>query len=445
MILSIRSCHRICFIYMCMLLSFYCTAQPNTDSIVLQNASLNEVIQYALQHQPVLKQSVIDERIVETTLRNKLSAWYPQLNFNYSLQHNFQVPTNIIGGNPIRLGVNNTSNAQFTVSQNIFNRDVLLANRSKDDVRTQARQNTEINKVEVVTNVSKAFYDVLATLQQIKVADENIIRIQNSLKVAASQYKAGIADKTDYKRATILLNNIKATKASNESVFDAKMSYLKNLMGYPENIILNISYQSLLLEKEIELDTIQQPDITKRPEFGLLQTQQKLLNASLQYEKWGFLPQVNLNGAYNLNYQNNQFGKLYSNNFPNSFAALTLSFPITQGGKRKANIDQVNWQIKRNALDMLQFKQTVNTQYAQTLAVYKSNYNNYLALKENLELAKEVYTIIDLQYKAGVKTYLEVITAETDLRTSQINYYNALYLVLASKVDVKRALGQINY
>lgn len=174
-----------------MLLSFYCTAQPNTDSIVLQNASLNEVIQYALQHQPVLKQSVIDERIVETTLRNKLSAWYPQLNFNYSLQHNFQVPTNIIGGNPIRLGVNNTSNAQFTVSQNIFNRDVLLANRSKDDVRTQARQNTEINKVEVVTNVSKAFYDVLATLQQIKVADENIIRIQNSLKVAASQYKAG--------------------------------------------------------------------------------------------------------------------------------------------------------------------------------------------------------------------------------------------------------------
>lgn len=116
-----------------------------------------------------------------------------------------------------------------------------------------------------------------------------------------------------------------------------------------------------------------------------------------------------------------------------------------QGGKRKANIDQVNWQIKRNALDILQFKQTVNTQYAQALAAYKSSYSNYLALKENLDLAREVYNIIDLQYKAGVKTYLEVITAETDLRTSQINYYNALYLVLASKVDVKRALGQINY
>ncbi len=186
-------------------------------------------------------------------------------------------------------------------------------------------------------------------------------------------------------------------------------------------------------------------DATARPEYVLLQTQQKLLNANLQYEKWSFLPQVSLNGAYNLNYQNNQFSKLYSNNFPNSFAALTLSFPLLQGGKRKANIDQAGWQIKRKELDILQFKQTVNTQYAQALAAYKASYSNFTALKENLDLAKEVYGIIDLQYKAGVKTYLEVITAETDLRTSQINYYNALYLVLASKVDVKRALGQINY
>lgn len=428
-----------------MLIGFSSIAQSNAENRVLQNASLDQVIQYALQHQPALKQSVIDEQIVETTLRNKLSAWYPQLNFNYSLQHNFQVPTNIIGGNPIRLGVNNTSNAQFTVSQTIFNRDALLANKSKGDVRTQARQNTGINRVEVVTNVSKAFYDVLATLQQIKVSDENITRIQNSLKVATSQYKAGIADKTDYKRATILLNNTKATRASNQSVLNAKISYLKNLMGYPDSSELHISDDSLLLEKEITLDTIQQPDISKRPEFGFLQTQQKLLNANLQYEKWAFLPQVNLNGAYNFNYLNNQFGKLYSNNFPSSFAALTLSFPISQGGKRKANIEQVNWQIKRNALDILQFSQTVHTQYAQALAAYKSNYSNYLALKENLELAREVYGVIDLQYKAGVKTYLEVITAETDLRSSQINYYNALYLVLASKVDVKRALGEINY
>ncbi|MBD4004523.1 TolC family protein, partial [Xanthomonas citri pv. citri] len=65
--------------------------QSQQDATLLQNASLDNVVQYALKHQPSFQQSLIDEEIVETTIRNKLSAWYPQLNLNYSLQHNFQV------------------------------------------------------------------------------------------------------------------------------------------------------------------------------------------------------------------------------------------------------------------------------------------------------------------------------------------------------------------
>jgi outer membrane protein TolC len=83
--------------------------------------------------------------------------------------------------------------------------------------------------------------------------------------------------------------------------------------------------------------------------------------------------------------------------------------------------------------------------YAQALATYKINLQNYLALKENIMLAQEVYDVIQLQYRSGIKTYLEVITSETDLRTSQINYYTAIYQLLSSKIDVQKALGQINY
>ena len=79
------------------------------------------------------------------------------------------------------------------------------------------------------------------------------------------------------------------------------------------------------------------------------------------------------------------------------------------------------------------------------MAIYKSNLQNYLALKENIVLAKEVYDIIQLQYRSGIKTYLEVITSETDLRNAEINYYTAMYQLLASKIDVEKALGQINY
>jgi outer membrane protein TolC len=50
-----------------------------------------------------------------------------------------------------------------------------------------------------------------------------------------------------------------------------------------------------------------------------------------------------------------------------------------------------------------------------------------------------------LQYRSGVKTYLEVITANTDLFSAQINYANAAFQVLSNKIDVERALGTLQF
>jgi outer membrane protein TolC len=286
---------------------------------------------------------------------------------------------------------------------------------------------------------------VLATSQQVRIAQENITRIEKSLKDATSQYKAGIADKIDYKRATISLNNSRASKKTNEQLVIAKTAYLKFLMGFTDSALLTISYDSLAMEKEIWLDTLQQPDIKNRIEYRLLETQRKLQESNVLYNRWSYLPAVSANGAYNLNFQNDQFSKLYSNNFPNSFAGISLALPLFQGGKRKADIHTATLELQRTDKDIVNFENAVNAQYSQALATYKSSLQNYLAQQENVALAKEVYDVIQLQYRSGIKTYLEVITAETDLRTAQINYYNALYQVLAGKIDVQRALGQIIY
>jgi outer membrane protein len=66
-------------------------------------------------------------------------------------------------------------------------------------------------------------------------------------------------------------------------------------------------------------------------------------------------------------------------------------------------------------------------------------------LTENLDLARQVYHTIQLQYNAGTKSYLEFITAETDLRTAQVNRINALYELLVSKLDLQKALGTVSY
>jgi outer membrane protein len=423
-------------------------AQPGPDGYrndsLLQSATLPNIVQYALKRQPAVQQSLLDQEITDFQIRSRLSEWYPQINFNYLYQHNFRIQATVVDGVVRKFGVNNTSAFQFLASQSIFNRDVLLASRTRTDVRQQAKQFTEDTKIDVVVNVSKAFYDVATTEQRDKVAGINITRLERMLKDTRARYDAGIADKTDYKRATIALNNSVATKKSSQEALKARTEYLKSLINYPVTEPLEVVYDSAMLEREVQLDTLQGIDYNRRIEYRILLTQRKLQEVNVQYNKWSYIPSLSAAGAYNFNYQNNEFGKLYQQSFPNAFAGLTLSFPIFQGGKRKWEIKQSQWELKRTDLEIINLQNLINAEYSAALAEYKGNLANFLGTKDNVALALEVYDVIMLQYNAGVKTYLEVAVAESDLRTAQINYFNALYQVLSSKVDVLRSRGEIN-
>jgi len=425
--------------------SYFLSAQQTDSLPVLQNATLQNCVQYAIIHNPDVQNAQINQQVIEAEIQNKLADWYPQLNFTYNLQHNFQLPTFNFNGNLSHSGTYNTSGANLALTQNIFNRDVLLASRTSKDVRLSATENTEAQKINLAASVSKAFYDLILTQQQLKVTQEDIVRIQQSLKDAYYQYQAGIVDKTDYKRATISLNNAKAQKKFGDESLKAKYAYLKELMGYPTEKNFDLEYDTTEMEDEVLIDTSQTINYNNRIEIQQLQTQEKLQQFNLQYYKWSFLPNIFAFGNYNLNYLNNKFSKLYSNSYPNSFAGITLSLPIFQGGKRLQEIKQAQLQLTQAANDITSYEHRVNTEYENAMSAYKSNLYNFFSLKENLSLATEVYGVIQMQYRSGVKAYLDVITAESDLRTAQINYYNALYQVLSTKIDVMKSLGNINY
>jgi outer membrane protein TolC len=173
----------------------------------------------------------------------------------------------------------------------------------------------------------------------------------------------------------------------------------------------------------------------------LLQTEKNLQNVNVNYYKWGFLPSISANSAYNWYYLSNNISTLYNKSFPNAYAGLTLSVPIFQGNKRLQNLSKARLQADRADLDIINSRNTINTQYVQALASYKSNYTNWQFLKQNVGLAKDVYNVVSLQYREGIKIYLDVIVAQSDLRTAELNYYNALFQLLSSKIDLEKALG----
>ena len=411
----------------------------------LSDATLQACVQFALKHYPLIQQALLDEQITDREIKSRLADWYPQLNLKANYQNNFSLQQIAFGGNYVTSGTYNSSYMQFALNQTLFNRDVLLAARTKGDVMTNIRQTTVTDKIDITVNVSKAFYDVLLTKKQIEVLDDDIRRLERNLKDTYNQYQGGLVDKTDYKRATITLNNSRAEKKTNEEGLKAKYAVLKQLMGYTGKDSIHLVYDSASMEHEVYIDTLAQVDYTKRIEFQQLMTQKHLQQANLKYNKWAYIPELTAGAGYNFNYLNNQFSKLYQNNLPNSFAGITLNFPIFQGTKRTQNIRVAELQVTRIDWDIVNLQNGINTEYAQALAAYKANLNNYYVLRENLDLAREVFNTIELQYRNGVKAYLELITAETDLRTAQSNYSDALYQALSSKIDVQKALGIVQY
>jgi outer membrane protein len=426
------------------LFSPFVTRAQNDSTLAVAN--LQSVIEYTIAHQPAIQQAQIDEQITEKTIRGKIADWFPQLNLNLNYQRVIDRQYMVMGnGEAIPIGALNTSAAQLSATQTIFNRDVLLATSTASKVRILSDQNTAKSKIDATVNVTKAYYDVLATEQQIRVNEESIRRLKKSLKDAYNRYTAGVADKTDYKRATILLANAEVALKSTVETHLYKIQFLKSLMGYPPESELNLVYDTLQMETEIPLDTLQDINYAYHIDYKLLTTQRALQTANLKYSNWAFLPTLSAYGAYTLNYQNNELGQLYERKFPYSYVGASISIPIFQGGKRVAKIQEQKYARDRIDVALVNLENILETEYTRAMASYKSNLKNYEAQRENVALATEVYNVIQLQYLNGVRNYLDVTVAESDLRTTRINYFNSLYQVLASKMDVLKVLGQINY
>jgi outer membrane protein len=414
----------------------------------LSNATLQECIDYALDNQTIVQQSLLDEEIGERSIKSALSGWLPQINGTGTANHNLKQQTTTLTTNGqsslLTFGAKNTSSLVLQADQQILNAGLIQASKTAKYFRQQYKQNTENNKINTVVDVSKAYYDILTSKEQLNIINENIARLVKQLKDARAQYESGLVDKTDFQRAQISLSNSQADRKRTEELLKYKYAYLKQLLNYGterEFALANVPASSM--ENEILIDTAQMLDYRSRIEYRLLETQRQLQKINTSYNKWAYIPSLSSFYNYGFNYQNQQIGNLYDRNFPSSVVGLTLNIPIFLGGKRTQEIKISQLQEKRIDLDLIDTKNQINSQYEQALATYKANLNDLNTNKANVEISRQVYNTIKLQYDEGIKTYLDLMTSETDLRTSQLNYLNSLYSLLASKLDVRQALGTI--
>lgn len=428
-------------------------AQNTNAGPASQSLTLRQCIDYAMKHQPALNQSLINEAITRANNAVNLSGWYPQVNLSGTLTHYdvlpsaFETNPNNPAGPPlvVKTGIPNSVTPQLSATEAFISPSLIYAAKTAPLFNEQARQVTDSNKISLVASVSKAFYGVLLTLEQINVLKADTAELSRSVTDAYHQYIGGIVDETDYEEATITYNNsLVQLRQAVENVVP-QYATLKQLIGFPPQQQFDISFDTSEMIRNIGIDSAEQLQYEKRIEFRLLQTAKELQQHLINYYHLAYLP--TLSGFFNYDYEfgSNDFSTLFNSSYPYSSIGLSLNFPIFTGFSRVYNLRKARLQQDLLNWNEVNLKSQIYSEYTTALASYKSNLFSFHMLQKNVALAGRVYNVVELQYRQGIVPYLNVITAQSNLITSQTGYINALFQALSSKIDLQKAMGEISY
>jgi multidrug efflux system outer membrane protein len=216
-------------------------------------------------------------------------------------------------------------------------------------------------------------------------------------------------------------------------------------MGYPPDEQFNVAYDTLRMMQDLHIDTTEQLNYEKRIEYQQVRTQQAIQDQEVNYYKLAFLPTVSAFYDYNLAYENNRLNDLLSTSYPSQLVGISLSIPIFTGFSRINSVRRAK--LQREQLDFTEknLRSQIYSEYTTSLASYKSNFFDLGLLQKNVTMARRTYFVVELQYKQGIVAYLNVITAQSNLISSEISYINALFQTLSSKIDLEKAMGNISY
>ena len=127
---------------------------------------------------------------------------------------------------PYQSTANNVSSGVFSANQTLYSNNLFFAARTSKELRNQAAGNTENSKINTYVNVTKAFFDILLTEEQINVLNEDILRLQRAIiKTLNTLYQSGLTDKIDYQRTEISLSNAQAQRKSTVEALKLNMLY----------------------------------------------------------------------------------------------------------------------------------------------------------------------------------------------------------------------------
>jgi outer membrane protein len=417
--------------------------------------SLKQAIDYAMNNQVSVQNAILDEQSAVAKKREIAGLGLPQITASFDVKDFVELPTTLIpgeffGAKPgtfigLKFGTNYNATGEVDASQLIFDGSFIVALQASKSFLEITQKATTRTRIEAASAVTKAYYTVLITEDRLKLIDANLARLDKLQMDTKALFDNGFVEKIDIDRIRVAYNNVMTERDNTQRFAAISYNLLKYQLGMDQKSKLTLSDKLGDISFASDALTNDKFDPTRRIEYSMLQTQERLNILDLKRNRIGYLPSVGIYGTIQEVAMRQQLDLLDQHQpwYPTELVGLHISLPIFDGGQKHFRVEQSQLSILKTRNQMKSLQQGLDLEFNSARSTLLNAMNTLDVQKKNMDLAGDIYQVTKKKYEQGVGSNLEVLTAETALKEAQTNYYGAMYDALNAKVDFEKANGTL--
>jgi outer membrane protein TolC len=406
-----------------------------------QPISLSQALELAKRNNNDLQVSVLRLEQSKSVLREAQAALFPSVDLSADVTNSRNVGTTLqfdqarttnplVGDPPSNTTLSGTAQIKYDIYTSGRRNGAIQ--EAEERIRVQ-ELDVERQSEEIRLNVSKAYYDLQQTDENVRISQSAVENAQASLKDAMALEKAGVGTRFDVLRSQVNLANSQQDLTNAISQQQIARRKLAPLLNLPQSV--SISAGDPVKLAGLWQHPLEQSIVTayqNRPELQQNLAQRKIGEAQIKQALSSSGPQVSLVGRYNLL---DQFDDQTSVSDGYSLG-LQASINLYGGGAGTARAAQAKTSIAIAETQFSEQRNQIRFQVEQAYSTQASSLENVQTSNVALEQAKESLRLARLRFQAGVGTQSDVINALNDLTRSEGNRVKAI-------LDYNRALTEL--
>jgi outer membrane protein, multidrug efflux system len=316
--------------------------------------------------------------------------------------------------------------------------------RSLNDVALQqyfaTAQAGKATHILLVSQVADQYLTMLAADELLAVTSNTLQAAQQSYGLAQAQFEAGTGTELSVRQAQTVVEQARANNAAQLRSRAQAENALVLLIGEPLPAELPpgqpFNSQRLLADIPPGLPS---ELLARRPDIMEAEASLRAAYANIGAARAAFFPTISLTGTFGR--ESTQLNQLFT---PQSRAwsfVPSISVPIFQGGALEASLDVAK--IEKQAA-VAQYERAIQSAFrevADGLAARGTYDDQIVALEREVAAEQTSLELSELRFRTGVDSYLNVLTAQTNLYSAQQTLVSARLARLSNLVDLYRALG----